>query len=195
MQYRAAHSRGFSLVELMVALTLFMAVVTMAIGTLLVLINANAKAQNMQDVMTNLTFALDSMTREIRTGTGYYCAGNLPSSISDEATQDCITQTGISIVEGGSSLTGSGSPRIAYRFANGRIERRLGSGSWLPLTSDIVEIETMYFTVLGSDTYSATGNTTQPTVTIFISGRAGDRTDRDAEFSLQTTITRRLMDI
>jgi prepilin-type N-terminal cleavage/methylation domain-containing protein len=191
--------RGFTLVELLVSLSLFTVVVTMSMGTLLVLIDANAKAQNMQEVMTNLTFALDSMTREIRTGRAYYCPST-PSSIystvpSEDATNDCTEKTAISIVEGGSSLTGAGNPRIAYRYIDGSIERRVGTGAWIPLTSNTVTITNMYFTVTGSDGYQATGDTTPPTVTVFIEGTAGDLESVDTSFSVETTITRRLLDI
>ncbi|MEL6804355.1 MAG: type II secretion system protein, partial [Bacteroidota bacterium] len=85
-----AFKRGFSLIELLVSVSIYIVVITMAVGTLLVLIDANAKAQNMQDVMTNLTFAIDSMTREVRTGRGYYCSDTDPGvSLSEFAVNDC----------------------------------------------------------------------------------------------------------
>lgn len=193
--YRISSSSGFSLIELLVSLSLFTVVITMAVGTLLILIDANAKAQNVQEVMTNLTFALDSMTREIRTGRGYYCSNSLPSNINVSSTRDCSQQTGLSVVEGGSSLTGSGNPRIAYRFANGAIERRLGTGSWQALTSDAVTITALYFTVTGSSPYATSANRIQPTVSIVIEGNAGELDNVDTDFTVQTTITRRLLDI
>lgn len=193
---RTTTQHGFSLIELLVSLSLFTVVILMAVGTLLVLIDANAKAQSTQDVMMNLTFALDSMTREIRTGRSYYCTDTLPSSISEDSTLDCVEGTGLSIVEGGSSLTaGTGGSRIAYRLADGAVERRVGDGSWLPLTSDVVTITDMYFTVTGTDTYSESADLEQPTVTVFIEGTAGERADARSNFSIQTTVTRRTLDI
>lgn len=195
-RYQTSRSAGFSLVELLVSLALFTIVTTVGISTLLVLINANAKAQYMQETMTNLTFVLDSVTREIRTGHGYYCANSLPSSISESETLDCTERTGLSIVEGGSSLTaGSGSARIAYRFQNGGIERRVGTGDWLQLTSDAVTITDMHFTVRGADTYTENGDVAPATVTIYIEGEAGSREEIDTSFSMQTTVTHRTLDI
>ena len=69
---RAHH--GFTLVEMLVALALFSVVITIAVGALLMLISSNQRLQSEQSVMTNLSFALDSMTREIRTGAAYFCA-------------------------------------------------------------------------------------------------------------------------
>ncbi len=65
---------GFTLIEMIVSLAIFSLVVTMSIGSLLVLISGNQKLQGEQSVMTNLSFAIDSMTREIRTGYSYICA-------------------------------------------------------------------------------------------------------------------------
>ena len=68
----------------------------------------------------------------------------------------------------------------------------------MPLTSDAVTITTMNFTVTGSEKFNVvdgTGDTTPPTVTLFISGSAGELETVDTSFSLQTTITKRLLDI
>lgn len=64
---------GFSLVELMVSMTLFVTVLTISTGTLLTLVDANLKVQRTKLAMSNMTFVLDSMTREIRTGTEWFC--------------------------------------------------------------------------------------------------------------------------
>ena len=64
---------GFTLIEMIVSLALFSVVITIAVGALLTLINTNAQLQSEQNVLTNLSFTLDSMAREIRTGTNYFC--------------------------------------------------------------------------------------------------------------------------
>ena len=71
MMYRTRTTGGFTLIEMIVSLTLFSAVITIAVGAFLVLLAANKQLQEEQAVLTNLSFALDSMTREIITGTGY----------------------------------------------------------------------------------------------------------------------------
>jgi prepilin-type N-terminal cleavage/methylation domain-containing protein len=195
---------GFSLIELLVALSIFTVVVTMSTGTLLVLIDANAKAQNIQAVMNNLTFALDSMTREIRTGYSYHCsAPSTPGSpASVTIVNDCNGTPGtlLQIVEGGNSLTGTGNPRIGFFYDNdyygashGAILRRVGTGSWFPITSADVRITDMQFVVTGS----ARGltNPTQPTVTIFIAGRAGDQVGLESDFNIQASVVQRILDI
>ncbi len=66
---------GFTLIEMIVSLAIFSFVVTIAVGSLIVLLSTNRMMQEEQSVMTNLSFALDAMTREIRTGSGYVCVG------------------------------------------------------------------------------------------------------------------------
>lgn len=73
---------GFTLIEMIVSLGLFSVVITIALGALLMLINSSSQLQNKQSVLTNLSFALDSMTREIRTGTNYFCWSNNSNSSS-----------------------------------------------------------------------------------------------------------------
>ncbi len=202
-----AEQTGFTLVELLVSMSIFTFVSTAAVGSLLVMIDANRKAQQTQTTMSNLSFALDSMTRDIRTGTDYYCTngfGNLPPSGSNQ-TSDCNNGArGFSFNEGGSSLTGapgcSGS-RISYYLDNstGRIQRRLCTGSWQDLTSSDLTIDTLRFYTTGahpSNPPSGSSDDEAPTVTIIIKGSINDTGGAgDTEVAIQTTVTQRLLDI
>ena len=81
------NTRGFTLVEMMVSMAIFAVVAVVAAGALLRIIDANKKAQGIQSAMTNINFALESMTRELRTGTKYACNNGdfTGSSIGDSA--------------------------------------------------------------------------------------------------------------
>jgi prepilin-type N-terminal cleavage/methylation domain-containing protein len=133
---------GFTLIEMIVSLALFSVVITISVGALLILIASNRQLQDEQAVLTNLSFALDSMTREIRTGSAYVCGsesnrngnnnifrdGQNLDSISVDTEVDCINGRnrnsgviagnaqvhGLSFVEGGDSITGSANQRIVY---------------------------------------------------------------------------------
>lgn len=187
---------GFSLVELLVSLSLFTIVLTMAVGSLLVLIDANAKAQNMQQVMTNLSFALDNIAREVRTGRGLYCSSSdIDPDLDPEATNDCTSGTYLSIVEGGESLTsGETSARITFRYDEDQqsIDRRVADGPWYAITSANVTITDMFFYVADS---TVDGDDKQANVTIYISGHAGGLPTVDASFEVETTVARRVLDV
>ncbi len=126
---------------MIVSLGVFSIVITIAVGALLVIISTNRQLQAEQSVMSNLAFAVDSMTREIRTGYSYYCesqptdnlgvnkifkesgAGSADhDNLGTTKTQNCSAGRGsgdnlqgVSFVEGGDSITG-GDNRILYYY-------------------------------------------------------------------------------
>ncbi len=192
------NSRGFSLIELLVSMALFIVVLTMGIGALMVLINANAKAQNTQEAVSNIQFALDSMAREIRTGFAYYCSSGTETTGDITIQQDCTKGTYLSIIEGGKSLTdGASNRRIAYRFnsSNGSIERKVGVGSWARLTNPTIDITVMHFNTANTIRKEEGGNLLQPNVTIYVEGVVEGLGNTGSEFMLQTTVTKRVLDL
>jgi len=66
-------SRGFTLIEIIVSLGIFSIVAVIAIGSLVRVTSANRQAQAAQAGVNNVSFIMDTMSRELRTGTGYTC--------------------------------------------------------------------------------------------------------------------------
>jgi len=216
---------GFTLIEIIVSLALFSVVITIAVGALLILIASNRQLQNEQSVLSNLSFALDSMTREIRTGSNYYCAANDSASFGTSgnrifastgplnltdgigaSTGDCLGGNilnlnfhGIAFNEGGTSVTaGATSGRIAYFFdrSNGTLLRRLSGQPPESIVSDGIYIQDANFFVTGSDRT----DDVQPKVTIVLRAY-NSRADAEADtagnraYVIQTTVTQRALDI
>lgn len=203
-QSRLRTSAGFSLIELLVSMGLFIVVLTIGIGALLVLISTNLKAQNIQDAVGNVQFALDSMTREIRTGYSYYCAASTPGVPPTGLNQvaSCSSGTYLSIIEGGESLTEGADlseKRIEYRYnaSAHSIERRIRSqnAAWVRLTSPNVSIDAMHFNVNGAAQKTDSADLSQPNATIFISGTVTGVSNTSSTFTMQTTVTQRVLDI
>lgn len=212
------HQAGFTLIEMIVSLAVFTTVIGISVGALLILIGTNQQLQAEQSVMTNLSFALDSMTREIRTGEYYYCAsspniagaGNIFNPLNDmdsilgESVNDCPNGRtgsnnlhGLAFSEGGDSITGS-ADRILYYHdaADGKIYRRVGDSPAQSIVSSGIFISDADFFVTGSKPLNATGANTeeQAFVTIFIEAR--DINDPTAKsYKIQTTVTQRTLDI
>lgn len=215
-------NRGFTLIEMIVSLGVFSIVVTIAIGAMLILINTNQQLQTEQSVMTNLSFALDTMTREIRTGYNYFCqasqndtgpgaifnAGNFTAHESlGLSVNDCASgrspqshrYQGISFFEGGNSLTGSsGERRIMYFYDADEktILRRVGNQVPQSIISSGLVIQNAEFYVTGSAGLEASGNTDteQPSVTIYIEAQEVDD-PAEKTYYLQTTVTQRTLDL
>ena len=207
---------GFTLIEMIVSLGLFSIVVTISVGALLVLVATNQQLQGEQSVMTNLSFALDSMTREIRTGTSYYCdwsvndngVFNLNSNVDEEhgdETQDCANGNpdpqanhfvGLSFKEGGDSITRN-SQRILYYYdqSKGKIFRKTGSDAPQSITSSGIFVTDFDFFVSGSDPLSSSNTQRdQASVTIFIEA-AETSAANEKPYYVQTTISQRTLDL
>lgn len=208
---------GFSLVEMIVSLGVFSIVVTTAVGALLVVIGTNQQLQAEQSVMTNLAFAMDSMTREMRTGYNYYCeqranktgTNNIFNDSTDHenvvasSTKDCpvgVTGSnklqGVSFYEGGNSITGPTGHSIFYYYDDEeqKLFRRVGNDAAQSIVSSGLKITKAEFFVTGSETLSDTDDIEQPTVTIYLEAKETDSVD-DKTYHLQTTVTQRTLDI
>ena len=184
---RTGARRGFSLIELMVSVALFTIVMTISIGTLLALVNANQKAESLKSVINNLNFGLESMARTIRTGHLYYCTTSNIDDPLPTGTQDCSSG------EKGLVLTDDKGKRVAYRLQGTVIVRATEDDpEWIPFTAPEVVVDGMLFYVTG--TTPAPDDLLQPTVTISIRGHAGVKADTESEFHLETTVTQRLID-
>lgn len=61
------YKKGFTLVELMVSIALFSIVILVAISAVVTIVDVNRQSQSLTSVMTNFNFAVDAMTRTIKT--------------------------------------------------------------------------------------------------------------------------------
>jgi prepilin-type N-terminal cleavage/methylation domain-containing protein len=211
---------GFSLIEMIVSLGVFSIVVTTAVGALLVVIATNQQLQAEQTVMTNLAFAMDSMTREMRTGYNYFCetrpnyASGGPNNIFEDSNDsedvigtdmaDCTTGRvsgeqlqGVSFYEGGESVTKSTAERVLYFYDadTQKLMRRVGNGDAESIVSSGILITNARFYVTGSQKMSDGGtNFEQPTITIYLEAKEKDVATSKV-YHLQTTVTQRTLDI
>lgn len=201
---RTLASSGFTLVELMVSLTIFSIVMLVSVGTLLIIIDVNAKAQALYTATTNLSFALDNITRELRMGYHYRCLSSIPSPSQFllDRTADC-TESDVDY-KFISAVREKDGVRIGYRILNGVIEQKIGTGQWLPVTSPDVVItkfklfvdnaEESYYEVEGS-TVTIVGDTDQPYIDLVIEGYVNNGLETDTDFSIQSRIIQRRLDL
>lgn len=188
LKHRRGNTRGFSLIELMVSVGLFAIVMTVSVGTLLALIDANRKAQSLKSVINNLNFSIDSMGRALRTGQTYYCHTATTVASMPQGRRSCANgSTGI-------TFRNDANARVGFRFAGGGIERRIIDGSndsgWIKLTAPEVQISDMRFYVTGAEA----GDGIQPLITMSIRGEAGVQLATESSFNIQTTVTQRVLD-
>lgn len=178
--------KGFTLIEIIVAISVFTFIMFISTGSILSILDANRKSQNTRTVLDNLNYSVEAMTRSIRFGSNYHCD---ISTGSISSVRDCTT--------GGSSIAvlDSNGARVIYRLNNGAIEKSANSGaSYSKLTSADVTITNITFYVIGSTPYSSESSHYQPRVIIVISGFAGVKASSKTSFTIETTVSQRMID-
>lgn len=198
---RPAHERssraGFTLIEIIVATSLFLVVMTISTGALLAIIDANTKAQSLEIVMNNLNFALESMARNIRVGYNYDCGATL---VPNSGVNDCEGTPGsaiafVRLLPAGNAQVVEYAWDAAAKSITQRLETSPGSmGSAIKITSDDVIVDDLEFYVVGTTPKAVFGDTRQPRVLIKVRGEAGTKANLKTKFAIQTTVTMRRID-
>lgn len=200
---------GYTIIETMIAISLFIVIVMAGMGALL---NANLlhkKSQSMRSVMDSLSFIMDDMSKNLRTGYNYYCIiGN--DNLSNVSTtksspivggipQNCW---GIAFECQDPVVCKDSNPNdqwVYYISLDGKLfKSTLGpynvTSSYTQLTPDEIVIDTVAssFVVTGAEPYP--GNNQQPFVIIKLVGEANVGGVK-SPFSLQTSVSQRAVDI
>jgi len=177
---------GFSLIEILIAVSIFAVAATISAGALMSITDAQQKVLALRVVQDNLSYALDTMGKEIRTGSSYHCGTGIDDF--SESPRDC------SVFPGGPSFTfrsGLGD-KVTYRLNNSRLERieNGDSANALVMTASDAIIDLLSFYVVGSPTNDAI----QPRVTVILKGTAGIKEKIKSRINIQTTVSQRLID-
>ncbi|HUQ29921.1 MAG TPA: type II secretion system protein [Candidatus Paceibacterota bacterium] len=173
MKKNSSHGRGFTLVELIVSMGVFALIITLATGAYFVVLGVNREARATSTAIDNLAFALESMTRSIRTGTHYASSG------SDFSFRDA-TDTHTITYSLGTNANGKGF-----------IEKQIDSGSSDPITDSSIDIKNLGFYLQGE----ALSDGFQPHVTMVITGAVSPGPGvADLNFTVQTSATMRGID-
>jgi prepilin-type N-terminal cleavage/methylation domain-containing protein len=182
---KESKTAGFSLIELMVAVTIFTIIIVMGIGAVITSHHAYNKAVKKNAGVDTVSFVIESMARRIRTGTMYTC--DLSGGCSTQKKSDRLK-----------FLDQDGN--MVYYYLNnytGEIMMQregFSDGESVALTNrDIVTIKSLYFYGEGRETYTQKKDPIQPRLTIVIQGVISIRGEKEA-FSLQTSVTQRKLD-
>ncbi|KND52139.1 MAG: putative Type IV pilus pilin [Parcubacteria bacterium C7867-003] len=196
-RFKINSSKGFTLIEIMVSVSIFAVIMLMVSSSIYTVFDSNRKSQSLRAVMDNLNLSLESMTRTIRFGRNYHCdlnvSGTSPNNCSSGASSMQLTNFSGSQVLYQLCTTGSNSGRVARSndCTNGPF-----------ITGSDVTISKLMFYVLGANQYVAgagscpgSNDCLQPRVVIVLEGYAGTKLTSRSSFSLQTTVSQRLVDV
>lgn len=183
--------RAFTLIEMMVAVTIFAIVMMVGVGALLSLVEINKRAQAVNSVMNNLNAAIESMSRTIRTGTVYHCAVSYSDLSNLTTPADCSGTGGLLFAfESANGNLSDSTDQVVYRLNGHQLERSLNSGSaWVALTAPEVTISSFNFYVVGAPR----GDGIQPRVLMRIQGTANVQ-GGSTPFTVEASVVQRLLD-
>jgi prepilin-type N-terminal cleavage/methylation domain-containing protein len=176
--------KGFTLIELMTSLSIFMIIMVISMGSILGVFDANRKSQSESIVMNNLNLAIESMARDMRFGRNYHCGIGAYT-----APQSC--PSGDSLI----SFKNVDNDQMVYRLApaGGSLERSSdGGASFTAVTAPEIVIENLTFYALGAE--GSPANSIQPKVLISAKGYSQTKARSRTEFSLQTLVSQRCLD-
>lgn len=218
---RSKFSAGFTLIELMVSISIFSVVMLIVIGALLMLNDANKKAQAMRSIVDNLNFAMEDMTRNIRTGKDFRCGlgisggrasgspvpCNLDShtkpgidTIGFTGIQEVMTDTGVlnkvcyvySFV--GKTETAPGTIKYGTKNIEGTQECSdiFNQISMTTLVSPEIDISGLKFYIFDENSVASETTYQQPIVIIALSGDINvEKYKFKTPFNIQTTVSQR----
>lgn len=189
MNYKINNNKkGFTMIEMLVSTAIFSIVITMIMGTIVTITDASRKARTLTEVMNNLNFSFESMTRTLKTGTNISVSGNPANAISAKD-------------QNGRTIT--------YRFSSDPnqhgITKEIDDPSGLtssdeePIVSDNLKLSSWYineyYSGSNADDPIQTDGGKQPRVFFSIKGRVETAKGIASEFTLQSSVSQRRLEL
>lgn len=173
-------NKGFTLIELMTAVSIFAIVMVISMGSITGIFEANRKSRTLKTVMANLNLTIESMSKEMRFGKNYHCG----TAGSDITPQNC--PSGATYL----SFLSSENEQITYQLSGSSIEKKVNSGAYISVTAPEIIIDDLTFYVIGS----GTGDVLQPKIMMKVKAHAGSDKNR-TDLTLQTLVSQRVPDL
>lgn len=187
-------SSGFTIIETMIAITIFLIVVMIGTTAILNAYSIGNKSKGMRSIMDNLNFIVEDMSRNIRTGYHYECINNLNQI--NETPKSCKDGAGLAF-ESSNGKEGDPSDQWVYYINGDNLFKSIaGGGDSAPiqLNPDEVSITNKKggFSVLGAEGFPP--DSQQPFVIIRLAGEITYKNTKTS-FSIQTAISQRTNDL
>ncbi len=174
--------KGFTLIEIMVAVSIFVIVMVISIGSVLSAVDADNKAEALSSVINNVNSSVESIVRDIRTGTNYSING-MTSGSGNSIT---FTDSNGNVLT--YALTTQGSVQSISRSI---LSLKQGT-PFVPVAGNITgpEVNISNFNIILTGGGTKDG---QPAILLQIRGSAGSGKTL-SKFNIETMITQRVLD-
>jgi prepilin-type N-terminal cleavage/methylation domain-containing protein len=170
--------KGFTLIEMLVSVGIFAIVLTIILGTIVTIVDTSRKTRSMTEVMNNLNFVFESMTRTLKTAKEINDSdGTSISAISQDNERVCYL---INRENNIGRLYKAKLTNLSDNCTN-------NVDDYIELTSDDVDITGFYLDKIDYEE--------QPRVFLSIKGRVTTAKGIFSEFSMQTTVSQRNLEL
>ncbi len=193
--------KGFTLIEMLVTVSLFAIIVTIAIGGFVNAERTQRQVSSLISAQSNISLALEQMARQVRTGY-LFCStyGNTQAVVGSSTTAlaDCGCVLSPSPAPYGSwtcdtlDFYDAGSNNIVYSLQNGALIESVNSNASSSITGNTVSVKYLKFQLYGQ----TEGDHWPPRVTISL-GISPSSTDPGISsdvLNLETTVSARTID-
>ncbi len=185
---------GFTLIETMISVAVFVIVITIGIGALLNASAVHKRSQKVRSVLDSISFVMEDMSRNLRTGYNYKCGQNaVPAIVSS-----CPLIAGGSIGGNVLKFTNAEGDDWTYVIAQGNT---FGFNDIRKITQEfpgdgivLNPAEVLFDTDSGFIVTGAEPGNPQPYIIIKLSGKIIYK-GSSVPFSLETSVSQRLIDV
>jgi prepilin-type N-terminal cleavage/methylation domain-containing protein len=200
---------GFTLVEMIVVLGIFSLLMTLATGALYTNQKINTKLQENQSILDNVNLSMDTISKDIRYGTDFYCADSVTGA-QIPLRKGCAYPTGGKVIFFRPNDVSSSTDRVAY-YASSTIygdvvlkdEYIDGATTTYQVTASNLRVKSLVFYTFGVNTVFGVGQDVddmhdyeQPLIVLTMGGETIpiDLTASSTSFVIQTSISSRRVD-
>ncbi len=170
--------KGFTLLEMLIATSLFAIIMSIFLGVYLSTLQANNKMIRMQKVQNEMRYILEIMSREIRLGTINY---DYYESMGNNNPVEML------------SLKDMSDNIIYFTSDNKNFQMKHNADDWIILNTDYIRIDNLGFYILPTNNpFSQSASILeQPAVTVFLEISYNEDGSMDGNIKIQTTISSR----
>lgn len=207
------NTAGFTLVEMLITIALFTIIIAIAVGGFTNALRTQRQVSSLISAQSNVSLALEQMTREARTG--YLFCHDVGSSVPTSTCGCVIGNSQFNPTAGGypapadpteyypstsdlptwtcDALTfynSDGMP-ITYKVSSGALTRDDGTGAQ-SITGDTVDVKSLKFVLFGN--LEGDNWTPRVTISVAITPSSTDPSTMNDVLNLQTTVSARTID-
>lgn len=179
------NNKGFSLVEMLVAIAIFLLVSVAALGALLAMTAGGQKVESTRAIVDNIGFVVEDIVREGRLAVNHRC-GTLGITDTVDGVQLVRPQA---CVNGDDEFAfnrlvdGVAGEIIQYRIADNTVQKKEGSGAWQDISLGDINVLDLEFIVT-----EQLDNDQVPHIRIHLRAVVNEDLEEETEYNIQTSV-------